>query len=279
MVGQPGRAIQRKGVRGPAGLRTAPPDAPALQPIPTARLWRWRLTGPRLPVERTLDVAELVRISLMRTAETLFGSHLLPADLYPQALHSVREGRARHAHAFFLPEDIDADGLLDHVAVVSPEPLGGAGFSRRTLALLSTCASFWIAGAGDVGLAPIQLAEACPWGSDQPARLWASLTPFAPPLHREPPPDLIARSLLEVGLPPPTAITPLGDATRPGSRNVRARDFAPNGKDAAERFRRDCPRPLELAYWSIAFDAPVSGPIVLGALAHFGLGRFASAGE
>lgn len=256
-----------------------PQDAlKARVPVPWARVWRWKIVADRpIPIEFTADVAEVVRKSLMRTARARTGSHHLPPDLYPEeSARYARAGRQSHSHAFILPEDFDTDGDLDHVRVVSPSVLGGRGFSRDGLALLAGCLGFYLEGFGDIELQPVGLSPACPFGSDAHARVWRSLTPFAPPLSDGAPHDLISRTLAELALPAPSAIRSLGDAVRLGGRFVRGPDFAPTG-DAAERFRPIARRSTDLAWWEIEFPRPVPGPILIGGLCHFGLGRFAAA--
>ncbi|HZK98471.1 MAG TPA: hypothetical protein VFC47_01100, partial [Caulobacteraceae bacterium] len=120
-----------------------------LEVAPHARMWRWRLGGDRIPVERTVDVANAVIAGLNQTARRLFGSNHLPPDLHPDAPCAVVDGLERHRHAFFLPEDLDLDGRLDHFAVAIAAILGGEGFTRKGLTLLAACPGFWLRAGAD----------------------------------------------------------------------------------------------------------------------------------
>jgi CRISPR-associated protein Csb2 len=253
-----------------------------MEPVADARVWRWRVesTAP-LPVEATVDAAHAIVAALNETARGVFGSDALPPDLHiAGAAERDEAGVEAHHHAFILPEDLDLDGLIDHVAVVLWPRLGAEGFTRRGLALLAACPGFWLGGA-DARLWPAGLSASCPLGFDQPARVWASLTPFLPALQRGEPDWQIARSLRRVGLPEPVVIERVAVETQSGGRRVAGPAFAPTGparrrwerKPAFDYHRR------RMAYWRIVFAEPAPGPLMLGGLSHFGLGRFAPMAE
>lgn len=248
------------------------------QHLEGARFWRGRLSGPgRIRVERTVEAAEAFRNALMRTARALYGDHLLPPDLYP-AVKPAAAGAEGHAHAFFLPEDLDGDGRLDHIAVASPARLGGLGLSRKGLALLNLCPGFWLGGVGDIGIEPVFLGSGCPLVSDTAATVWLSLTPFLPPLKRHAPEDQITRSLARLGFPRPLFVERLAEAIQTDEGIVQAAAFVASSI-APQRLSRVTREDRRLAYWAITFPEPVCGPMLLGGLSHFGLGRFAPAEE
>jgi CRISPR-associated protein Csb2 len=250
-----------------------------LDRAPNARFWRWRLVGDPIPVERTVDAANAVIASLNQMAKTMFGSNRLPPDLHPDTPRTEIDGVERHLHAFVLPEDLDLDGRLDHVAVTVAANLGGGGFTRRGLALLASCPGFWL-GRADVRLEPLALSDRCPLGTDATARTWLSVTPFVPPLHRHPPPDQLVLSLESLGLPAPIAVEMIARATAVPAREIPAANFVPTGP-ALKRWRGELTdaelerRKGAMAYWRLEFADPLTGPLVLGHLCHFGLGRFA----
>jgi CRISPR-associated protein Csb2 len=262
----------------PAVISHVVDDALA-EPLSSARLWRWRLTGDPIPVEATVDVAHAIYAALNATAADVFGTSSLPPDLHPDPRRSGARGRQEHTHAFVLPEDLNGDGYLDHCAVACPEALGGKGLSRRGLILLAACRRFWIAGLADVKLEPEFLGAACPRGTDRPARQWRSQTPFLPPVHRTDPDVQILNTLRVLGLPTPAAIDRIAPSARlAGSdgRIVLPRDFAPRAV-ASRRWRALALPDSSLAFWRIVFKEPVTGPVLLGQLSHFGLGRFTPA--
>lgn len=91
---------------------------------------RYLLAGrPRPRVEDTIKIGELMRLAAL----SKFGWHLDPSSgrRVPKAPWQISgrdsEGRplrdAVHRHAFWLPEDADSDGLIDHVSVFIPDGL------------------------------------------------------------------------------------------------------------------------------------------------------------
>lgn len=255
---------------------TPPVGEDWLRPLPTARVWRWRLRGGQVPVERTVEAAHAVFAALNDTAARLFGASTLPPDLHADVARSSVRGRQVHNHAFLLPEDVHGHGHIDHFAVMAPQALGGEGFSRKGLILLSACPGFWIGGVPDVSLHPLSMSPACPFGTDRPARQWMSVTPFVPPLAGGEPELQIVKTLAELGFPTPRFVEWVDDRTRPDGRSLTASAFTPRGA-AARRWAKFAGREGRMAYWRILFDQPVEGPILIGGLSHFGLGRFAPA--
>ncbi len=224
-----------------------------------------------------MDVAHAVAAALNETARRLTGDAVLPGDLHFDGYaERSPSGVERHTHAFILPEDLDADGWLDHVAVVQAPAVGGFGFTREGLALLAACPGFWI-GQDDARLEPVSLAQHDPIGLDAPSRVWLSLTPFLPPLERGPAAVQLARGLQRMGFPAPTRVEPIADALAPGGRLARASDFAPCGPARRRWLRQGVfeRRRGDMAFWRVEFEAPAPGPMSAGGLSHFGLGRFA----
>lgn len=100
-----------------------------------------------------------------------------------------------------------------------------------------------------------------------PAQRWRSHTPFAPPRHAKrhvPWPDHVVSEVREElarrGLPAPMKVDLLG------------------GDWLTYRRHRPLREPLEAsrrtAGLELVFERPVTGPLALGALSHFGLGLF-----
>jgi CRISPR-associated protein Csb2 len=259
-------------------LAASPANPAWVERLPRARVWRWRLAASEpLRVEQSVDVAHVVWAALNETARAMFGSNVLPPDLHSSEIRVRRDGPEAHDHAFVTPEDLDLDGYLDTISVTQAACLGGRGFTRKGLALLGACPGFWL-GRADVKLEPESLSEACPLGFGGPSRVWQSMTPFAPPLHRRPAARQITDSLESMGLPAPVFVEPLAQAiVTPDRGEVRAWDFAPLGP-ASRRWTGALEVNVKhMAFWRLTFDSPVEGPILIGGLNHFGLGRFAPA--
>lgn len=113
-----GRTVQRTPIAG--HVRTARifshkvysvTSAPNTALITTARL---KLAGSRLPVlEESLHIGERARAALLSKARELLGQAKIPPQL---SGHGIAKDK-HHSHAFYLPEDADNDGIIDHLVV------------------------------------------------------------------------------------------------------------------------------------------------------------------
>ncbi|WP_207061643.1 type I-U CRISPR-associated protein Csb2 [Motiliproteus sp. SC1-56] len=230
-------------------------------PIQQARL---QLVGKPLPrVEDTLRVAEAFRSALIHTLDQRLGvavpplisGHDLPAE-------------NRHAHAFFLPEDADADGRIDHLLLHVP-----GGIDADVLRALDIMNRLWMGKTGEWRLLLDTKGDALGQLSNQ-GQVWESLTPYLHPWHCKRGFDVEAQLLRECrlrGLPEPTIerleSIPLGRAKRP-MRPVQFQRF---------RRRRGLQQPDRRgSFLRLSFAEPVTGPLVLGFGCHFGLGMFGS---
>lgn len=222
---------------------------------------RMRLTGDRPPpVRRGLKVAERARRAVLGRSRLLYGSDGIPPVLSGHDAYGP--GRA-HRHAFWLPEDADRDGKIDHLTVYAPDMDGVAlaallaadiGIDSRRECWRAVW--HWIGGSGDPD-APGSLLGT--------AAAWASLTPYVAPWHAKPRfshPDMIRRECRERGLPPLLAVEPAGDdAKYYVVPRWRWRRSTPPGNGGGTQ-------------WRLVFDAPAAGPLALGYGCHFGLGLF-----
>ena len=240
--------------------------------------WRWRLSGPDLPpLIRNVTVGLGSKAMLIRQAKKLYGS-----DKLPFTLHGPSEPDGRHRHAFFLPEDFDDDGFIDHVTVSA-----SIGFDDKSLRLLGSCEQLIVGNKTNVlrcDLVTVHVGESDAWL----AKEWQSFTPFVTPLP-------LRRSR--------------GGKVRKGRSIVdqlqklvterRNEDFSPlpavtidtfswENEDqnfpAAEDFwigkeKTDRPgEPPERGWFHLVFDEEVEGPLAFGLQEHFGLGRFIPVG-
>lgn len=267
------RGVQRR--RQPPGAvtvsypRPQPVGPQSRRPIPSAgrvHAVRWSLAGRALPSRHAaVAVATRLRQRVMQT----FGDLGVPDPLSGKGLDGARLDQSHgHAHWFAWGE---ADGrLVDTVGVWVP-----MGISATALPLLSRARTLHAAGVEDFTPQRLGLEG---WGQADdvlrplvgPARRWVSYTPFAPTIHRHRnhgSDDAFLRVAVERELAWRGIDAPLAEVDV-------VRDQAPMA------YRRHRPDKERLRHartaWSLElrFDAPVSGPMALGALGHFGLGLF-----
>jgi CRISPR-associated protein Csb2 len=184
--------------------------------------------------------------------------------------------KRHHRHGFFLPEDTDGDGLLDHLLLYIPD--GIPDTILHALARLKTLYSYHMDWEGQV------LLEG--WGSIDDfkavSRLigssatWRSETPFYFPWHvkrqgKYSRAEQITRLIAErYGSGPD------------GPRILKIDDVTvQHGKPNPVQFRRDrpyrsgapCPD-AQGQFLRLTFDRAVDGPLALGYNSHYGLGLF-----
>lgn len=232
-------------------------------PVTTAR---FALYGRPLPrIEDAVRVGEWLRAGMMGRAKRVLGPDAIPKVLSGHAGH---EG---HRHAFYLPEDRDGDGRIDHFVVHAP-----GGFdapSRRVLDrmdhLRNRAGQEWrlileaVGTAAEIAAATALLAQ---------SKTWESVTPHLHPWHVKKGftiEDQLRRECRERGLPDLALLEPVP------SIKVAGRDRRPVH---FHRFRskRGLAQPdTRGGFWRLRFTEPVCGPIALGFGCHFGLGLFA----
>jgi CRISPR-associated protein Csb2 len=177
-----------------------------------------------------------------------------------------------HAHAHYLALDVDRDGLIDTLALWAPE-----GFGEDEVRALGRIEKLTGQGhlpdfrAGRLALAGLgRIEDVLPElvGKPDGTTCWRSLTPFAPGRHAKrgtPWESHIAEQvnfeLAARSLPPPVDVR-----IEPGTW-LRFRRHRPT----TERLE-DARRAVGL---TVTLAEPITGPLCLGALSHFGLGLFA----
>ena len=223
---------------------------------------RFRLRGNRLPsLLSTHQVAERARRATLGRARELYGPDAIPAVL---SGHRDDNAGAAHQHAFWLPEDADGDGRIDHLTVHAAA-MDGASLAALLAAdvAVSSRGEHWRArwhwvGRHDDGEAPNTLLAV--------AVEWITVTPYYRPWYAKrgfSQDDMIRRECAGRGLPTPLVVELLAGGAPPP--RWRWRRSAPPGNARGTA-------------WRLVFGAPVRGPLALGYGCHFGLGLFGPGG-
>lgn len=241
---------------------------------------RYRLGPERRPrIEGTVFVADVLRRALMAGGYP-------PPEFSGHGADGPLRADPAHGHAFFLPEDADGDGLIDHLTVYCRR-----GFSDNALDRLHRLGRLWWSGGRgsarsgevDVSLEAIAPPEAIPGVVPlvAPSRVWRSLTPYFMPRFRKRSDAELDRAILvrqqirrEWGLRYP-------DAPLPEVRLLDASDHIHGRRrfDLARTERDHVAPDKRGSLVRLQFPTPVPGPIALGRSAHFGLGLFVAERE
>jgi len=242
-------------------IRAAPIGAepPLVQGVVLALFGSWRPDS-----GQTLAVAERVRVALMRASGSRVPWQVSGKD---------QQGRPRlgHEHLYILPFAsglVSGEGRVDRVLLWAR-----GGLDPRTAAVVEHLSDHggWIRVGRNPPLRLERLGGAAPSQVLGPARVWHSVSGFAPPRHtkrrrgsiQDPPEQQLAR-LCEAVL----GQTPRAVEICPGFAERWSGAMEVRSKDTASRTGIRC------SGWTLRFDQPVAGPLALGYGAHFGLGRF-----
>ena len=245
------------------------------QPMPTVA--RYVLAGrPRPPVTETIKIAEIMRAAAM----SRFGyddkkRRLAPPIISGKKCDGNRLRSGAHQHAFFLPEDADGDGQIDHVIIYAE---GGLDGTTRAKLDLITKLYHQKNRETEQGRRDWRLALEGFGDRDSfiDSRLlgegheWTSATPYLMPWHRKKRfgvPEMIRRACVIRNLPEPETIElqPAG-STAGGFTVLQFHRF---------RSRRGLTQPdTHGAFVTLKFRQPVRGPLAFGFSCHFGLGLF-----
>jgi CRISPR-associated protein Csb2 len=242
------------------------PDAASrLRRITTVRL---ALAGKPLPrIEDALRMGELVRAAAIKAADRIGNGD---DDGVPPEIsgHGIPDD-GNHQHAFYLPEDANDDGFIDHILVHAP-----GGLSRRAVAAFDEVSrrGLWIRNGGEwsvlfEGAWPSAVDSGSTYGGT--ARTWVSATPYLRPWHAKPgfgTAEQVSRECERRGLPHATVVRALP------SIRIRGRERRP------VHFHRFRSKPGLLqpdrhgSIIEVVFSRPVTGPLALGFGCHYGLG-------
>ena len=307
-----------------ASLSPVPRRIARASPKPDGRrvtVARYLLAGrPQPRIEDAVRIGELMRRAALarfgweQDVQTGRSRPLAPPHISGRDFDGRPLQDAEHTHAFWLPEDADCDGRIDHISIFV-----SAGLDTRVRAALDRITRLWVKPAGAAeqegtegrGLREWRLAlegfgNAVEFASASAifsrSRTWISVTPFLPTGHlKRTVEEREARRMLEHG---EVVTGTLAEATgypREVRRLVQRRGIV--GTSQAEHIvvallphvevhgtRR---RPLQFhrfrargreratdshgALLSMRFPEPIPGPLALGYGCHFGLGLFAAA--
>ena len=239
---------------------------------------RFTLAGPQRPsIEDTIVIAEVVRKTVMAKfgfADDRKGQPLAPPAISGKDRHGRPLATGSHEHGFFLPEDADQDGLIDHVILYVP-----SGLCASTCKRLEEVTKIYLP-KGRHERRNKQWRLALEGFGDQDsfrdspllasARKWVSVTPYLMPWHPKKHfgvPEMIARECKIRNLPAPETVEMLpAGRTVNGDRALQFRRF---------RARQGLSQPdKQGAFVKLTFGEPVRGPLALGFACHFGLGLF-----
>lgn len=221
------------------------------------------------PLPRITDallVGEKVRLAAMGLAKRFLNGEI------PVALSGHAEaGATNHAHAFFLPEDSDRDGRIDHILVHAP-----MGLDRNSRMIMAALNGIQTKEGIDWKLILEAMGDNTHFSGKSAnllcaARTWQSITPYLHPWHRKNKFGIQQQIQKECRLrqiPEPAEIRTI----RPEKpRPLDFRRFRTK-KNIVQPDRHGC-------FLRLLFAEPVQGPLALGFACHFGLGLFAPAGS
>ena len=303
--------------RRPAGQRARTPDRSRYT------VARYLLAGrPQPRIEDAVRIGELMRTAALskfgweQDSRTGHRRPLAPPEISGRGEGNKPLRDAHHSHAFWLPEDADGDGLIDHVCVYA-----STGFDDRARAALDRLTRLWLrtgtseetADRDGRGRREWRLAlegfGTCDEFAQASAlfrrgRTWQSVTPFLPTAHlKRTRVAYQVRRMLEQGQ---SVDAPLVETTgypREVRRLLQRRAVlsgllvdqlqveilphikvhdAPRRPLQFHRFRsrgRETATDAHGALLRLHFPEEVRGPLALGYGCHFGLGLFAACNE
>jgi len=213
----------------------------------------------------TVPIAERIRAKLMGIHRQIMGGD--PRDVSPCFSGNTSEGKPAvgHKHVFILPMDTTGDGRIDKLVIKAAEP-----FDSSELEALDKLRSIYqLKGQPDISLILVSLLAN---SNNDKAISWQSATPFVTARHhrkgRGEYSEWLAREIdreCHIHDLPETKSIEWIQGTRQGGHSIRWIEFIRSRKGR---------RPLQGHGCILTFNEPVSGPFVLGALSHYGLGLF-----
>ncbi len=224
----------------------------------------WRLGGdPGPSLFQAFPLGHAVRNAAMRAG------NVVGLDRLPEAFHGG-PGRREHDHAYWLSEDRDDDGLIDHVTVHA-----NAGLPRLVVAALAGAGSVWLGRPATWELIPQTMGGPETVGLLGSARVWHAATAYVTPLwrttdggrerHGLDAEAQLRKELKDRGLPSPVQIL-----WRDGIQ-IKTVTLPPAGFVVSVPTRGP-PADATKTAPTLIFAEAVTGPLAFGFGKHFGLG-------
>lgn len=234
------------------------------RPVTAVRL---ALAGRPLPrIEDAIRIGELTRMAAIKKAELVCDGPVPPV----LSGHGLPEGNL-HGHAFYLPEDADGDGHIDHVLVHASDRL-----PADAMRALDRIGRLWERDGGEWSVLFEGYGDMSDFGDSihtGASRRWQSVTPYLHPWHlkkRFGIADQIARECRARGLSEPDVDVLAPPVTGTDGRRRRPAHF--------RRFRTTRKRLVQPdtrgRFVCLTFPHDVEGPLALGFACHYGLGMF-----
>jgi CRISPR-associated protein Csb2 len=266
--------------RPPEGVLRREPRRRSAPPVTAVR---FSVLARALPPEtEALALTDRLRGAAVRRLNAVRGHEFGESRLVGRHEDQRRMLGHQHAHYLAVPDDQRRVGDL---AVWVPGRL-----VDDEVAALSGVTNLWapegVPGPGTVEIRLTAMGDAATVLDDLvgPAVIWESVTPFVPPRHakRDWARFVAQEARRELGhrsLPEPAEVTVIDRdwrafmRYRPSKRFARAYDEAAGQRVAAPGSSDPRTGPPAV-FVRVRFDSPVSGPLLLGYLSHFGLGLF-----
>jgi CRISPR-associated protein Csb2 len=228
---------------------------------------RFAMYGKPLPrIEDAVRVGEWLRMAAMSCVKRECGENAIPAVI---SGHGLGAGN-RHEHAFWLPEDADGDGRIDHLLMHIPARVAGA--ERQALESLH---KIWNKDGNEWQLVLEGQGEALGFADHSPlcraGRVFVSATPYLHPWHIKKGfgvAEQIRRECHERGWQEPSVVESLPSLRIAGRERLALHFHRFRGKRGLTQPDR------RGAFVRLEFAEPVQGPLALGFGCHFGLGMF-----
>lgn len=254
----------------------------SLTPLPQPNFARYAITSNVLPkLTQALSVGDRFHRSLTSRSK---GKSERPEPVF-SGMDAQKRPMQGHQHAFFLPEDVDGDGKIDHLCVYAP-----MGFSPQAISALSGLRHVWSQDSLDLQTVLIALGQVDDYrkvglAALGPARVWKSVTPLVltrhpkvnkrgepklDPITQRPidgPEDQVHRMLQQLGYDCPVTVEPLKGVGK--LSGFYYSQFQLHRREGGGR------RGQNRGYgFRLRFEEAQNGPIALGYGSHFGLGMF-----
>ena len=250
---------------------------------------RFLLAGrPRPRIEDSVKIGELMRLAALSQFGWENGRPKAPSVISGRGPDNKPLRDGEHTHTFWLPEDADGDGKIDHISVYAP-----SGFPAEVREKLDRLTRLWVrakdsekeSGNGETGRQEWRLALE---GFGHPRdfkdtsrifdchRIWVSATPFLATGHLKKSGYageirrlLKRRRVVPEALAEYVKVEVLPCITVNGAPRRAAHFHRFRGRGGEKQ------PDTQGALLRLSFLDPISGPLSLGYASHFGLGMFA----